>query len=335
MEFFDLTNGNDTRTFNPGELGGRPVRSLDGDDNVTGSADSDDINGNQGNDTIDGGAGNDTFVRGGKGNDNVFGGAGDDPHVNGNNNNDTVDGGEGNDTVFGGKESDVVNGGNGNDRVQGDFGIDTLSGGAGADTFVLQRGKGEDVILDFSAGEDGFFLEEISPNEINLNEFGGNTIISDSVTGQPVATLVGVNQATVADILGVSPGQVGIGGSSAGAAGGSFNTTSLEPNGGWDGNVTITDRGDGWDAFGNVEILNNSFVFIENELIPVENALVFRIFADENDDNDTVDLEILDPSLGVGFAQSQYQAQEDQVLVVIDLVFDDSGFDTATLFINE
>jgi hypothetical protein len=335
MEFFDLTNGNDVRTFNPGELGGRPVRSLDGNDNVTGSQDDDDINGNMGDDTIDGAGGNDRFIRGGKGNDSVSGGAGNDPHVNGNNNNDTVDGGAGDDTVFGGQNNDMVGGGAGNDLIHGDFGIDTLMGGAGADTFVLQQGKGEDVILDFSVGEDSFSLENLSAANINLNEVGGNTIISDAITGQPVATVIGVNQATIAGILGVSPGQIGVGGSSAGAAGGSFNTTSVEPQGGWTGDVFITERGDGWDAFGDVDIINNSYVFIDNELIPVEDAIVLRIFADENTDNDTVALEILDSSLGIGFSESQYTAQEDQGLVVIGLNLTGGGFMEATLFINE
>jgi hypothetical protein len=135
-------------------------------------------------------------------------------------------------------------------------------GGAGADTFVLQQGKGEDVILDFSIGEDSFFLENLSLSNLNLNEVGGNTIISDAITGQPVATLVGINQVTLASILGVSPGQVGVGGSSAGAAGGSFNTTSIEPFGGWNGNVVISDRGDGWDAFGNINIVSNALYLL-------------------------------------------------------------------------
>jgi hypothetical protein len=70
-------------------------------------------------------------------------------------------------------------------------------------------------------------------------------------------------------------------------------------------------------------------------LIPVNNALVFNITPDANNDTDTVALEILDPGLGIGFSQSQYQAQEDQRFVAIDLNLDGTGFLQATLFINE
>jgi hypothetical protein len=335
MEFFDLTNDNDFRDLTTAELTGRPVRSLDGNDTVNGTEADDDINGNQGNDIIDGRGASDRFIRGGKGNDSVSGGAGNDPHVNGNNDSDTVDGGEGDDTVFGGRESDLVMGGNGNDLIHGDFGIDTLMGGAGADTFVLQRGKGEDVILDFTVNVDTFFLEELNPSNISLSESGGNTIIADTVTGQPVATIVGVNQATIAGVLGVPAGTIPIEGQDPDAAGGSFNETSLEPSNGWTGNVFIDNDGGGWLADGNVDIITNSFTVIGGQLVPVDNALVFRIIPDNNDQNDNVSLRILDSSSGIGFSQNTYNAQEDQGFAIIGLNLTNNSILEATLFINE
>jgi predicted extracellular nuclease len=152
-------------------LGGNNfVRGMEGHDSIEGSHGSDTLNGNQGNDLVNGGLGNDS-LHGGKNNDTVNGGMGDDTlfgdwgndvldgwegndFLNGNRGNDWVDGGEGNDTLHGGKDDDTLIGGIGNDWLFGDLGNDSLLGGDGQDIFVLQIGRGSDVIADFTKNTD-------------------------------------------------------------------------------------------------------------------------------------------------------------------------------------
>ncbi len=92
------------------------------------------INGRDGNDKIVGSQGADKIL-GGAGNDNLRGKKGD----------DTIEGGIGNDKILGNGGSDILNGQQGND---------VLTGGGGKDKFVLSNDFGNDVITDFTLGED-------------------------------------------------------------------------------------------------------------------------------------------------------------------------------------
>ena len=92
------------------------------------------INGRDGNDKIVGSQGADKIL-GGAGNDNLRGKKGD----------DTIEGGIGNDKILGNGGSDILNGQQGNDE---------LTGGGGKDKFVLSNDFGNDVITDFTLGED-------------------------------------------------------------------------------------------------------------------------------------------------------------------------------------
>lgn len=94
--------------------------------NITGSTN---ITGSSNPDTIQGGSGVDT-IQGGAGNDSIFGNAG-------------------NDRLFGEDGDDILYGGLGNDN---------LYGGAGIDTFMLEVGKGFDIVNDFTDGVDKFGL---------------------------------------------------------------------------------------------------------------------------------------------------------------------------------
>jgi Ca2+-binding RTX toxin-like protein len=114
-----------------------------GNNVVNGGAGDDRMTTGNGNDTIDGGTGNDT-LSGGNGNDTLVGGTG----------NDDLSGGNGNDTLSGGTGHDVLNGGAGNDILDGGAHADTLIGGAGDDTFVFTGGGGQDVVMDFTVGDD-------------------------------------------------------------------------------------------------------------------------------------------------------------------------------------
>lgn len=108
------------------------------------------MDGSAGNDTLDGGNGDD-IVKGGTGDDYVFGGYG---------GRDLVDGGSGNDRIIGGFRAPGASGADDND---------ILIGGAGRDIFEARfwiqdrhadyystRGLGpnQDVVLDFTKGED-------------------------------------------------------------------------------------------------------------------------------------------------------------------------------------
>ncbi|MCG5243831.1 hypothetical protein MCW82_29075 [Azospirillum doebereinerae] len=54
----------------------------------------------------------------------------------------------------GGEGDDFLAGDDGNDRLEGGKGDDILSGGQGHDVFIFSGGGGQDVVLDFKAGED-------------------------------------------------------------------------------------------------------------------------------------------------------------------------------------
>ena len=55
--------------------------------------------------------------------------------------------------AYGNALDNVVQGGTGSQEIYGGLGQDVLSGGAGADTFIVKKGEGNDVILDFSQAD--------------------------------------------------------------------------------------------------------------------------------------------------------------------------------------
>ena len=66
----------------------------------------------------------------------------------------TLVGGNGNDTLVGGAGNDVLNAGAGNDLLIGGAGNDTMNGGAGNDVFCFVAGFGNDLVGDFTLGQD-------------------------------------------------------------------------------------------------------------------------------------------------------------------------------------
>ena len=123
-----------------------------GVDTVTSAGGADIIYGNEGDDYVGGGADGD-FVYGGQDQDVVYGNLSGDA-VYGNMGLDTLYGGQGDDSLFGGQHADVIYGGLGDDSIDAGLGDDTISGGAGNDIFEFQDGDGNDVIADFTLGED-------------------------------------------------------------------------------------------------------------------------------------------------------------------------------------
>ncbi|WP_043362973.1 SdrD B-like domain-containing protein [Belnapia sp. F-4-1] len=70
----------------------------------------------------------------------------------------------------------------GSDTLEGLGGGDVLHGGSGADSFVSGRGTGQDVVGDFTLGEDrlllkGFGLASFADVEAHMTEANGSTII--------------------------------------------------------------------------------------------------------------------------------------------------------------
>ncbi len=126
----------------------------DGNDSITGAANSDTIFGCDGDDVLSGLGGTD-FLFGGDGNDMIYGGDGND-WIEGGCGDDKVWGDAGDDYMFGGDGKDLMNGGDGCDVMFGDNGkdgmydgADTMNGGLGDD--IMWGNGGDDVMR----GQDG------------------------------------------------------------------------------------------------------------------------------------------------------------------------------------
>ena len=133
------------------------------------------ITGNANDNTIIGGTKNDTLY-GGAGNDNLSGNAG----------NDKLYGEAGNDELNGGAGADVLYGGDGDDTLIGGKGKDYLKGEDGADVFVFQKGDQNNIIVDYTAGEDKISLGADMDN-YTVTHSGDNIVLSvgtDSLTIQ-------------------------------------------------------------------------------------------------------------------------------------------------------
>ena len=116
-----------------------------GDDRPEGGDGNDELNGDDGDDQLYDGGGFDT-LHGGPGNDYLQGSADD----------DSLNGGPGDDNLldYGDNDDDSLNGGAGNDTLESRGGNDRFHGGAGNDTFVFGSTNGDDIISDFTVGED-------------------------------------------------------------------------------------------------------------------------------------------------------------------------------------
>ncbi|WP_432811409.1 calcium-binding protein [Pantanalinema sp. GBBB05] len=137
------------------------------------------INGMGGNDRLWGLSGNDT-LRGGEGSDTLYGGQGNDL-LNGQWDNDFLDGGLGNDTLRGGDGNDYLIGSFGNDTLQGQAGNDRLVGGGGQDLFIIQRGEGDDTIVDFDGVGPGSHPSEQVVNEFDILKFEGTGLVAKNM----------------------------------------------------------------------------------------------------------------------------------------------------------
>jgi Ca2+-binding RTX toxin-like protein len=111
------------------------------------------------NDSFVGGAGNDKFY-GRDGNDTMDGNGGHDS-LYGERGNDRLTGHAGNDYVWGGEGDDLMFGEGGDDRLYGEVGNDTMYGGVGSDTQVGGTGSDYIVSLDYVAGNDRVYCDNM------------------------------------------------------------------------------------------------------------------------------------------------------------------------------
>ncbi|MBD3884897.1 hypothetical protein IFO70_24485 [Phormidium tenue FACHB-886] len=149
------------------------LTTTQGTDSITGQATRDQIVGRRGDDVLNGG-----------------GGA------------DRLSGDQDQDIIRGGAGRDRLKGGVGNDHLLGGLDSDWLEGGKGRDRFILERGAGNDVILDFKDKEDRLGLAPgIQAKRLKIIQRGRNTLIE--LRNDRLAVLNGVeaSQITMADFV--------------------------------------------------------------------------------------------------------------------------------------
>jgi len=102
----------------------------------------------------------------------------------GNGFNNTLVGGNGNDTLDGGAGNDVLNAGVGSDLLIGGAGNDTMNGGAGNDVFRFLTGFGNDLVGDFTLGQDKLDL-----SGLGITAAAGNFSALASINAAGTATI--------------------------------------------------------------------------------------------------------------------------------------------------
>jgi Ca2+-binding RTX toxin-like protein len=171
----------------------RGIATIEGVENIIGTAFDDQIGGDAGDNVLIGNAGNDT-LDGRSGNDTLLGGAG----------NDALIGGMGNDSLSGGDGNDTIGGGLGNDVIEGGAGNDTLTGGGDSNTFVFGAGFGQDAITDFIPGTnvvkfDRAVFAGFAAVMAAAAQVGGDVVIDAGADGTLTLTGVTLAALTAAD----------------------------------------------------------------------------------------------------------------------------------------
>jgi Ca2+-binding RTX toxin-like protein len=92
--------------------------------------------------------------------------------------------------------ADTIKGLGGNDTILGGAGDDLLTGGPGNDTFIVSRGDGHDVIVDF-----------IGADALDLSSFYGAGL-TPTLVASGADTLIQFSTGESISLLGVQPGQL-------------------------------------------------------------------------------------------------------------------------------
>lgn len=159
------------------------------------------------------GSNEDDLLLGGDFDDELFGRRGDDVLL-GNEGNDLLAGqrgadlliaGNGDDTLRGGRARDTLLGGGGNDRLIGGAGADLLTGGQGIDTFKFRAYSGDDIVTDFTVGEDVLDVRQFFTDIDQLLGVGGAASLDGSSTqidldGSNSILLLGVNLESLSEV---------------------------------------------------------------------------------------------------------------------------------------
>jgi Ca2+-binding RTX toxin-like protein len=194
MFFVNLSNPvNDVIVDGQGEA------TIVNDDDASPGSDDDVLTGGDGDDVLIGGSGDDE-IKGAGGDDTLVGGS-DDDSVSGGDGDDNLAGGSGDDVLRGGSGDDVLRGGSGNDTLYSGAGNDELTGGSGEDVFdfgslsASNGAKEQDLIRDYTPGEDVITLPGRAPTDADVLDIGLNSItiaLPDSPDGDTLEIL-GVN----------------------------------------------------------------------------------------------------------------------------------------------
>lgn len=149
-----------------------------------------------GDDTVYAGWGND-LIQLEAGNDLVFAGEGSNTIVMGTGN-DTVYAGEGDDLVFAGEGDDLIFVGEGNNVIDlSGAGNDTVYGGSGSDRFVLGLGDGAATLICYGESDRISLGSGLTVNDITMSTLNGDTLLTDTASGDLLATLKWVAPSTV------------------------------------------------------------------------------------------------------------------------------------------
>ena len=129
-------------------------------------------------------------------------------NITGNAKANVIEGGKKADTMSGGVGADTLIGGAGNDSLYGGAGNDSLYGGAGKDIFVFSADEGNDIIADYTAGEDKIKLingAEISDATKSNNDIkftiGTGSVLVQGAAGSAI-TIIDANGRTTTQIYG-------------------------------------------------------------------------------------------------------------------------------------
>ena len=118
--------------------------------------------------------------------------------------NDLFNAGGGNDLLRGGAGDDSLHGGAGRDRLLGEAGNDALTGGTGADQFTFAPRGGDDIIRDFTDGQDRIRITggASSMADLSLSQQGRDTLIEFADTTVLVSRTALANLTTADFIFG-------------------------------------------------------------------------------------------------------------------------------------